>query len=154
MGVFIGLKVSKEDLLKLRQFQEGIGLSNPVKEEDIHCTLFASKDNFNYSTEVSYLPLEIKNLQLGKIKTQSGVDCLALFFDSELLQKKHSDIKEIYKVEPFYPDLKLHITLSYDCGQIEIESLNLDKYMKSLQIVSEYVQELKFDINKRKTVRE
>lgn len=154
MGVFIGLKVSKEDFLKIKKFQEGIELSNPVKEEDIHCTLFATKDNFDYCNQLNYLPLEISNLKIGKIKTQKGIDCLALFFDSEVLQNRHNDIKKEYQVEPFYPDLKLHITLSYDCGQIEIENINLENYMKHIKIDYEYVHELRFEINRRMYIRD
>lgn len=153
MGVFIGLKVSKEDLNNIRQFQEKIQLNNRVKEEDIHCTLLSSVDNCEYVVDNKDYPIEMNNLRLGKIKTQTGVDCLALFFDSQQLQAKYDQIKEQYQIKPFYPELKLHITLSYDCGDINVDNIKVNDYFPTLTIMSEYQEVLKFETNQRNKVR-
>lgn len=153
MGLFIGLEVSEQDLENIKKFQEAIELSNPVKKEEIHSTLFATSDNFEYNLP-THLPLVIEHLTLGKIKTQSGVDCLVLYFESEILKNKHDFIKSHFKVNPYYGNFIPHVTLSYDCGDIDITGLNLKKYIQSLTFVTEYTQDLKFEVNKRKKVRD
>lgn len=154
MGIFVGLKISKENLASIKRFQEEVGLTHPVKEEDIHCTLFASSDNVAYVIKEKDFPIEVTAPRLEKIKTQTGVDCLALFFDSKQLEQKYEDIKESYQAKPFYPDLKLHITLSYDCGNFDIEKVSINDYLKKIDFVSEYVQPLKFEVNRRKKSRD
>lgn len=153
MGIFIGLNLSEESKESIKNLQEGINLSFPVKKEDLHCTLFTSKDDFNYEPEDFGHPLEISDIKVGKIKTQKGVDCLALFFDCEVLQTKYEFIQAKYGVTPYYKDFKLHITLSYDCGNINESEINLDEYFTQLKIINEYVQPLRFEVDRRSTPR-
>lgn len=153
MGLFIGLEVSQQDLEKIKNFQDKIELKNPVKAEEIHCTLFATTDNFEY-VSTTPIPVEIHNITLGKIKTQSGVDCLVLYFDSETLKNQHDFIKDKYNVKPFYAQFIPHLTLSYDCGELDITQTNLKEYIQQLTFIKEYTQDLKFEVNKRKTVRD
>lgn len=153
MGLFIGLQLAEQDLKNIEKFQQAINLPNCVKPEEIHCTLFSTTDDFNYVSTLD-LPVEIKNLTLGKIKTQSGVDCLVLYFNSEKLTQYHDEIAHKYGVRPFYPEFIAHITLSYDCGNIDSDKIDLQQYLQSVTLVKEYVQELKFEVNHRKTVRE
>lgn len=152
MGVFIGLKLCVEDLKRIVSLQESIELNNPVHEKDIHCTLFSSVNNFNYITRES-ISIKIDKIYLGKIKTQSGIDCLALFFTDEALEKYHYSISHQYNVEHMYKDCNFHITLSYDCGEIELKKIELEKYLNKIEFVEEYCQELKFEVNRRKEVR-
>lgn len=154
MGIFVGLKVSKEDLDMIKKFQEHINLSHPIKEEDIHCTLFSSNEDCNYVVEDNNFPIRVTDLKLGKIKTQSGVDCLALFFESMELQDKYNSIKEKYNITSLYPTLLLHITLSYDCGEIDINNIDLNAHIPKIDMISEYVETLKFTINQRLKTRD
>lgn len=153
MGLFIGLEVSEKDVENIKAFQEEIQLTHPVKTEELHCTLFATSDNFEYNNPTQ-LPLVIENLTLGKIKIQSGVDCLVLYFTSPELENKHNLIRDTFKVKPYYQSFIPHITLSYDCGDIEIANIDLKKYLNTITFVSEYTQDLKFEENKRKKVRD
>lgn len=153
MGLFIGLQLAQEDLKNIEKFQQAINLPNPVKQEEIHCTLFSTKDNLEYVSTLR-LPIEVDELTLGKIKTQSGIDCLVLYFNSSTLSNYHDEIKDKYNVTPFYPKFIAHVTLSYDCGDIEINKINLMNYIEKITLVKEYSQELKFEINHRKTLRD
>lgn len=152
MGLFIGLQLSEQDLQNIENFQQGINVPNPVKKEDIHCTLFSTIDNLDYKSTLQ-LPLEITDMTLGKIKTQSGVDCLVLYFNNEVLRQYHDSIAEKYHVRPFYPEFIAHITLSYDCGEINIKSIDVNQYISRITFVKEYAEQLKFEVNYRKTVR-
>lgn len=147
--MFIGLKISKENLASIKKFQEDVGLSYPVKEEDIHCTLLTTNDNFDYFIEEEFSPIEINNFQLEKIKTQTGVDCLAVCFENERLQEKYDKIIKQYNVKPLYLKLKLHITLSYDCGNFEIGKVLINPYLEKISFIKEYKECLKFEINRR-----
>ena len=129
MGVFIGLNLSEESKESIKNLQEGINLPFSVKKEDLHCTLFTSKDDFSYEAEEFGHPIEINEVRIGKIKTQKGVDCLALFFDCDELKTKHEFIQAKYGVTPYYKDFKLHVTLSYDCGDIDENKIDLDSYI-------------------------
>ena len=98
MGVFIGLNLCDRSKQSIKKLQEGINLPFSVKQEDLHCTLFTSKDDFDYEPEDLNYPIEIKDIKIGKIKTQKGVDCLALFFDCDLLKTKYEFIQAKYGV--------------------------------------------------------
>ena len=126
MGLFIGLELSQKDLENIKIFQETIQLKNPVKPEEIHCTLFATTDNLNYISSTQ-LPTEVESLTLGKIKTQSGVDCLVIYIESEVLKSQHEFIKTNFKVKPFYNQFIPHVTLSYDCGDLDISNIKLNE---------------------------
>ena len=154
MGVFIGLNLCDSSKQSIKKLQEGINLPFSVKQEDLHCTLFTSKDDFDYEPEDLNYPIEIKDIKIGKIKTQKGVDCLALFFDSEFLKDKYENFKKEYNVKPYYKDFKLHITLSYDCGDIDEGAINLNDYIKELKIINEYVQPLRFEVDRRSSPRD
>lgn len=153
MGLFIGLQLAENDLKNIETFQQAIKLPNPVKLDEIHCTLFSTTDNFEYVSSLD-LPIEIKQLTLGKIKTQTGIDCLVLYFNSQELLEYHDFIKDKYQVRPFYPKFIAHITLSYDCGDLDLNKVDLSKYIEKVTLIKEYSQELKFEVNNRKTVRE
>lgn len=153
MKNFIGLKLSEKCLENISNFQQCIVLSNPVPKEDIHCSLFVSQDDFDYKSHETGFLIEISDIQVGKIKTQSGIDCLALFFNSKELEEKHMFIKQTYNARHAYEDLKLHITLSYDCGDIDINQICVDTYLQKLFFVKEFHKPLSFEINRRKTVR-
>lgn len=152
MGLFIGLKILEKDLEDIKNFQETIKLKNPVKSEEMHCTLFTTTADFNYISNIN-LPIEIQDFRLGKIKTQTDVDCLVLYFRSEILKNQHDLIKNKFNVMPYYEEFIPHITLSYDCGSFEIEEINIKEYIKKITFTKEYVQDLKFEVNKRKKVR-
>ena len=152
MGLFVGLKLSVEDATKIESFQKKIKLNSSVKKEDLHCTLFATVDNFPYVSE-DFKPIKIKDISLGKIKTQKGVDCLAIFFESDVLKEKYHNIIDTHKVQPYYADFKLHVTLSYDCGDLDIEKININDYFDGIHLIKEYTQPLHFETDRRNTVR-
>lgn len=153
MKNFIGLKLSEECLENINQFQRCIGLQNPVKKEDIHCSLFVSKDDFDYNSIEPDFVIEINDIKVDKIKTQNGIDCLALFFNSKELEEKHMYIKNKYNARHAYDDLKLHVTLSYDCGDIDVSQICVEKHLKKLFFVKEFHKPLTFEINRRSIVR-
>lgn len=153
MKNFIGLKLSQQCLDNIHNFQQCIGLENPVKKEDLHCSLFVSVNDFDYEFEDVSLNVEVTDIKIGKIKTQSGVDCLALFFNSKELEHKHNAIQHKYNAFHAYDDFKLHITLSYDCGDINVSQICVDKYLQKLLFVKEYHKAVSFEVNRRKAVR-
>lgn len=154
MGVFIGLKLSKNDLLKIQKLQKEIDLPNPVDAQKIHCTLFISPDDFNYcGNNFSPIDIDISQLRLGKIKTQQGVDCLALFFHSPNLIEKHTDIKETYRVNHLYEDFKPHITLSYDCGPFQHEHIQLAQFLDKIVFDKQFQESTYFTKERRRKIR-
>lgn len=144
MGVFIGVKVSDEDLQNIEKLQKDINLPNCVNKENIHASLFITKDEISYTPEKYDKPIKVSDLSLKKMRTQKGVDCLVISFDNEDLQLKYQYIQAFHNVKSFYKELKLHITISYNCGDIDIEKINLSNYIKDLTIVSEYAEEVNF----------
>lgn len=120
--------------------------------KEIHCTLFSTKDELKYVSTIS-LPIEVRNVTLGKIKSQNGIDCLVLFIESETLYTQHNMIKDRFNTKHLYEEFKPHITLSYDCESINISKINLGEYVEEITFVEEYLQPLNFEVNRRKEVR-
>ena len=154
MGIFIGLNICDESKKNIKYLQEEINLPFPVKSNDLHSTLFASKEDFIYEPEYFSNSIEINDIQIKKIKTQKGIDCLALFFECEQLKLKYEFIKAKYGAIPYYNDLKLHITLSYNCGDLDENNIVLDNYFKNLKIINEYVHPLRFEVDRRSKPRD
>lgn len=152
MGVFISLKLSENSLEKIKKLQDDIKLPYAIDKSDIHCTLFLTKENFEYKS-INFEKIIINNIKLGKIKNQKGIDCLVLLFENDDIKQKYDDIKNNYKVTPYYQEFKLHITLSYDCGLINENEIDLKDYFESLEIISEEVKPLMYEVDRRKQYR-
>ncbi len=107
---------------KIKRLQSRLKVPNPVRPEQLQCTLLQSR-------EPKLSALELNALQHKYICTNSvGLDIwdnnLVLILNSEELSKLSSIFHEKYQVEvekPFIP----HITLSYEANDFDIQDVDV-----------------------------
>ena len=75
------------------------------------------------------------------MKTQKGIECLVIAFKNKILDQMHQDIKDKHKVRPFFHNYAQHITLSYDCGDVDLDKVKLADYIHEINLVSDYQEE-------------
>jgi hypothetical protein len=149
MGTFIGLNFSKSTLDGIEKFQQAIGLKNIVNINDIHTTVLCSLDDIIDFKFKDFKGLKISEFKLGKMKTQKGIDCLVIEFNEEMIIKRHEEVLQLYNVVSFYGEFKGHISLSYDCGDMDISNIDIKTYLNELEVENEYFEELKFETCRR-----
>lgn len=69
--------------------------------------------------------------------------------DCQYLSDRHNEIMDLYEATYDYPEYKVHVTLSYDIGDIDIKDLKIDGFPK-INIVKEYYNELILDWQNKK----
>ena len=116
-------------------------IPNPVSEDDLHCTLILDDEDaiVDYVPICNYTPHMIGvPYKLDVWKTLTGKNCLVLIFKCKALDDRHDLIVQENQSKHYYPQYISHITLSYDIGDLRIDSLpNVTDYISKIIILGE-----------------
>lgn len=139
-GTYAAVKPSKDDMILILAFAKEMGVPNI--EAELHVTLLYSRKNLpNYKPDNS-LQFEASLKKFEIWPTKSGENCLVLTLDSPELQARHKFLMDEHKATYDYPEYKVHISLSYNIGDFDIQSLNVNKLPTSIILTDEYQEEL------------
>lgn len=147
-GTYVGAKFSEETENNLKKFMTDINVPKPLAAKDFHTTIIFSRKKF---------PNTFK--PLGKIKDgwkatptsldiftgRNGQNCLVLKYTCDDQKKRHEYLMEKYKATYDWPEYKLHLTLSYDCGDFDVKAIKVKDYIQELTIDKEYEEDLQLD---------
>lgn len=145
-GTYAGVRFSEDTKNSIKQFIKDNEIKNPVDIYTLHATLLFSRKylpNYKAFGEINPPWLgEPGKLQIwdNKDKTKK---VLVLSLKCKELTKRHHYLMKLHKAKYDYPQYNPHITISYDCGDLDIEKLfKIDNYLKEIEIIKEYKESL------------
>lgn len=143
-GSYAAVKFDKITIDALKAYQEENNIPSPLGADEMHATVM-------FSTK--YIPdFEALGPELDWDGDFAGFDmfgdddadkALVLKFTCSELQDRFDHIMTEYGASWDYDDFTPHITLSYDAGDVDIDSL--PPFKGHITIVSEYGEDLELD---------
>ena len=148
-GTFAGVKFSGASVQKLKAFSDKNNIPNPTPSEEYHSTLL-----FSHTPLPDYKPwgsYKAALTAIPKYATIFGDDdekALVIVFDAPGLVKRHKYLMRKHPEATWdHDDFIPHVTLSYDVGDFDPNSLNVTD-IGPLDIVEEYVADIEADWEK------
>lgn len=143
-GTYIGLKVSTETRNNFKRWCIKHKIQNMVQRKKIHSTLIYSRKycpDIQLNSEL--YPLEVNIKKMDFFSSSKEKKCLVFLLDSKELIDRHNYIMKKYKTTYDWDEYNPHITVSYDCGDINLDELTLPDF--KVEITSEYMEDLNLD---------
>lgn len=144
-GTYAAVRFDKESINIVEAFMNDNNIPNPLGPDKIHCTIIYSRKYIeDYPTLGAIDPPWIAKPKEFKIFTsQEGNNCLVLTLSCDKLIERHDYIMENYDATYDFDEYNPHITLSYNCGDVELDQFNskLDQ-IDDLKIIEEYSEDL------------
>lgn len=144
-GLFVCVNFSNNTLKALKEYQIANNIQNPLDTTDLHTTVVHSKDPIS-----NFQPLGQINWQgtftRFDIFDSDGDNCLVLRFACPELSQRWKDTIKMgakWKYDQFRP----HITLSYNAGDIDLNSL--PPYTGLINIIEEVASPLDPDYEEK-----
>ena len=141
-GAFVGVKFSEETNDGIMKFIKDNDIPNPVSKDKLHCTVMYTYSDAPDLIDEERAPFDPEWIAIPKkfeiFNTQDNKNCLVLRIESDNLKKRHDAIIADYGVVYTHEEYKPHITLSYDCGDIDLSELDMKGLPEKITIVEEY----------------
>lgn len=152
-GTYAGVYFDEDTKKAVQQYIEDNNIPKPVNVDKLHTTLLYSRKFLpDYIPGGMYKqPLVGTPTELVVWKTQGDegkepANCLVMKYDCPELVERHKSLMKEHGATFDYPEYTPHITLSYDIGDIDVDSLsNIKDAIKTIGIVEEYGEDLKLD---------
>ena len=139
-GTYAAAKFDSDSKKLIADFIKDNKIPNPTKTDKLHCTVIFSKAHIpNFKAAGKYdEPMECKPKGLVVWNTQTeGVRCLVLELKCPEFVARHKELMKQYPEATYdYDEFKVHVTLSYNIGDMDIKEL--PEIKQSLMLVSEY----------------
>lgn len=144
-GLYVAVKFSQQSVELIEQFRDSLSVPNPLDGSEFHCTVIYSRKPPNAAVKVLGAIEEqyasVSNLKI--FKSHKGANVLVLVLDSDFLINRHKQLMQQYDLSYDFDSYIPHITISYDCGDFDIEGITIPDYIKELEIVLEYKEILR-----------
>lgn len=146
-GTYVGARFSKETVDKLKQVIKKLKVKNPLPEEKFHTTIIFSKSpfpkNFKPLGKLD-TPWEVIPEKFSLFTGKSDKKCLVIEYDCKEQRKRHEHLMKKYDADYPWPEYKMHVTLSYDCGDFDIEQ-DVKEFIDKIFIDEEYSEPLQLE---------
>jgi len=144
-GTYVGAKFSDETNDRLEKFIKKHNIKNPLDPEHFHTTLIYSRKylpDFKARGELQP-PLIGTPKKFDIFKSRTDTNCLVLIYDSKEMVARHNQIMKEFEATYDFPKYVCHITLSYDCGDVDIDDLGSHIHeIGDIEITYEYEEDL------------
>ena len=154
---YVGVRFDAHTTTQLHAYAMEHKIPNPTKANNLHTTLL-----YSYKHLPNYVPpgrlseplvAELGDFGVWQTNSEGGKNkqnCLVILITSPELVVRHMQLKRAHGVVHDYLIYQPHITLSYDIGDLDVESLpNINKFINEAVIVEEYGE--LFDSNRYST---
>ena len=143
-GTYVGAKPSEESKTHLTKLQKDINVPNPIPVSKMHVTLIYSRKYLPDFKPRGKLKEVIKTTptKLDIFKSKEGVNVLVVILESEALTNRHNHIMDTHEATYDYDEYKPHLTLSYDCGDFDVNEHDITKLLETITFDEEYDEEL------------
>jgi len=153
-GTYVGIKFTKETNQRIKDFMKQYDIPNPIKSDSFHCTVIYSRKylpTFEAQGEINP-PWKGEATRMDIFTSASNTNCLVIVFDCPEVIARHHEIMDNYGATYDYPEYKAHVTLSYDCGDFDPNSIaNLKDAVGEIEIDNEYTENLNLNWAKSNT---
>jgi hypothetical protein len=143
-GTYVGVNFSEETVLALEEYQHAIALPNPLPHSEFHTTLVYSQLSIPWDPQTD-LDVEAKIIGTTTFDARDGKRCFVILLECPWLQERFDKAMALGATYDF-PEYKPHITLSYDIGDFDINSVVDPDF--PIKIIEEYKKPLKKDWKK------
>jgi len=154
-GTYVGLKLSEESCDRLYEAAKKLQIPNILDKKDYHTTLIYSRKylpDFKAEGEL-YPPIAAT---IAKLEIFTGKDgdqkVLVAVLDCPELIERHHLIMNEFKATYDFDEYKPHVTLSYNCNDFDVDSIDITENIESpfIEFVEEYSTDLDLDWAKDK----
>lgn len=155
-GTYAAVRFDKATTDAIEEYLKENEIPNPLPVEKMHTTvLYSRKYCPDYKPAGKIDPawtgkptgFDVWESR-GKLRDEEPKHCLVLEYDCEQLKARHEELMEEHEATYDFPKYKMHITFSYDIGDMDADKL--PKFTHDIKIVSEYGEDLDLDWAKKK----
>lgn len=141
-GTYYAARMDAKSKNAIMNFAEKIlKVPNILEKKKLHTTIIFSR---KYAAEAvssnEIYPITSNGKTLAIFPTQDDKRALVMKLDCPELIKRHEELMQEYEFTYDYDEYVPHVTLSYDCGDFEIE--DFDGELPQVTFISEYVEDL------------
>lgn len=147
-GTYVGAKFDKATCKALTKMMKDLKIPKPLSEDNFHTTIIFSRKPFKEGFEALG---DLKEPWVGKplafdiFTGRNDQNCLVLKYDCPEQKKRHEKLMKEHDATYDWPEYKVHLTLSYDCGDFDAKSIKPAEYLKEIVIANEYTTALDLD---------
>lgn len=153
-GTYACYHFAPKSLKALREWAKKNEIPNRVPHEKMHCTLLFSKKHCPDYEPKGELdpPIEVKPKHLTVFDSRDrGKKVLVVELDAPEFTKRHKELMKEHGATYDFPEYKPHVTLSYDMGDLDIDTLpDISKDIPTLEAIEEFGEDLVEDWNEKK----
>lgn len=144
-GVYVGVRFSDESKEDLLELIKALNVQNPVAAEDFHATVIYSKKSPSSPLKVIGV-LDKPELTVAKelhiFPTREEKNALVIKLESAFLKSRHEALMKEYNLSYDFDEYIPHVTISYDCGDFDINDTDISDMIQEMEIVLEYKEKL------------
>ena len=146
-GTFVGAHFSAESKAKFMEAMKAMDVPNPLNKTEMHLTLIYSRKNLPEFKARGKMdpPIVVKAKKLNIFPTKDKVNALVVELDAPEMVARHESIMKEHGATYDYDKYIPHITLSYNCGDFDVDKHNVAEILGSLEIIEEYDEELELE---------
>lgn len=147
-GTYVGAKFDDETKANLVKMMKKLKVPNPLEIENFHTTIIFSRKKFKEDFEALG---DLKKPWVGtptKFEIFTGrndQNCLVMKYECTEQRKRHEKLMKEHEATYDWPEYKIHLTLSYDCGDFDPKELNPKDYINQIVVNNEYTTALELD---------
>jgi len=148
-GTYVGVRFSEQTKEDIADFMSAMNIPNPIDVDKLHTTLIYSRKqlpNFVPRGRLDSI-IEGKFTAFDTWLTNDGARALVMEYTSPELTGRNKEITMAHGATSDYPEYKVHLTLSYDIGDLDII---LPDYDGVIEINEEYDEPLDLEWIKSK----
>lgn len=151
-GTYAGVKFDEKTTKAITKYLNDNKIPNGLQPSKLHTTVLYSRKHCpnykaqgKYSTPIIGTPGEFELWDTSPTEGPS-TKCLVLKYNCPDLIKRHEHLMDEHKASFDYDKYQPHITLSYDCGDLEIDELpDIKQTLPKIVITDEYKEDLNLD---------
>ncbi len=147
-GTYAGFRYDKDGVKLISKYAKDNDVPKPLEPEKMHTTLLYSRKHCPDYEPAGKLddPYTAKVGELDVWKTKSGKKALVVELDCPDMVKRHKELMKEHGATHDFDEYKVHITLSYDIGDLDVDKLpDIRDTIKEIAAVEEYGEDLKLD---------
>lgn len=123
-------------------------IKNPIQRDKMHTTIIFSRKRVDDIEPLG----KMKTPWIGKPEKfeifqtrDEGKNALVLRYKCKEQENRHKKLMKDHKAEYDWPEYKMHLTLSYDCGDLDLNKLSDVSSIGNIEIDNEYKEDLQLD---------
>ena len=158
-GTYAGVTFSKKTLQEVKKYGKENQIPNLLSSSKTHSTLLYSRKhcpNYKPAGEINPAwigtPTHLEVWPSQPDDNGNSVNCLVLRYKCSELESRHKTLMDTHNATFDFDSYNPHITISYDVGDLDLDSLtDIKTNLKTIEIINEYGESLNLSWANEKT---